>query len=39
MIVKSHKQVSNRKRRQSRTNYEIPDKFEEKFELNKLNLS
>jgi putative transposase len=29
----------NRKRRHSGINYEIPDKFEEKFELNKLNLS
>ena len=29
----------NRKRRHSGINYEIPDKFEEKFEVNKLNLS
>lgn len=29
----------NRKRRHSGINYEIPDKFEEKFEFNKLNLS
>jgi len=29
----------NRKRRHSGINYEIPDKFEEKYESNKLNLS
>ncbi len=29
----------NQKRIHSGINYEIPDKFEEKFEVNKLNLS